>query len=191
MYDASLHYRSVSHKRSEIIRRLDLQDFVLCTLHRAENTDNLENLRSIFEGLNRIARETSIVMPLHPRTKKAMDAAGVTAEFATIDPVGYLDMIELVRRCKLVITDSGGLQKEAFFFEKGCVTLRDETEWIELVELGCNVLAGSGGVHVCEAYRNMVAAGLRFEDGLYGDGRASLRIVDELKTSIRSRPHLR
>ncbi len=187
MYDASVYYRSISGECSRILKRLDLHDFVLCTVHRAENTDDAENLKSIMEGLNRIAQDMPIVMPLHPRTRKAMDTHGIVAEFTVIEPVGFFDMIELTRHCRLVITDSGGLQKEAYFFRKGCVTLRGETEWVELVEHGYNILAGSCAEKIREAYGGMMSANLQFEDGIYGDGSASRQIVDELRTSISSR----
>jgi UDP-GlcNAc3NAcA epimerase len=187
MYDASVYYRSISGERCQILKQLDLHDFVLCTVHRAENTDDAENLKSIIEGLNRIAQDTTIVMPLHPRTRKAMDAHGIAAEFTVIEPVGFFDMIELTRHCRHVITDSGGLQKEAYFFRKGCVTLRDETEWVELVEHGYNILAGSSAERICEARDEMISANLQFEDDIYGDGRASCQIVNELRNTISSR----
>jgi len=184
MYDASVHYRRISGQRSEVLKRLDLHDFALCTVHRAENTDDPESLKSIVKGLNRIARDISVVLPLHPRTREAMDACGIVAEFTILEPVGFFDMIELTRHCKLVVTDSGGLQKEAYFFKKGCVTLRDETEWVELVEHGYNLLAGSDPGRIYEAYNDMVSSNLQFEDGLYGDGKASRQIVDELRKCI-------
>jgi UDP-GlcNAc3NAcA epimerase len=187
MYDASVYYRETSSERCRILKKLDLDDFVLCTVHRAENTDNAENLKSIMDGLNRIAQDITVVMPLHPRTRKAMDAHRIAAELTTIDPVGFFDMIELTRHCRLVITDSGGLQKEAYFFGKGCVTLRDETEWVELVEHGYNILAGSNADRVCEAYGEMISASPEFVDGLYGDGKTSSRIVNELRNTISSR----
>lgn len=186
MYDASVYYREISSERSQILKRHDLHDFALCTVHRAENTDDAENLKSIMEGLNKIARDITIVMPLHPRTRKAMDAHGIAAEFTVLEPVGFFDMIELTRHCKLVLTDSGGLQKEAYFFRKGCVTLRDETEWVELVEHGYNILAGSSAEKIREAYGEMISANLQFEDGIYGHGKASCQIVDELRNSISS-----
>ncbi len=187
MYDASVYYREISSERSQILRQLDLDDFVLCTVHREENTDNAENLKSIIEGLNRIARDITIVMPLHPRTRRVMDVHGIAVEFTVIEPVGFFDMVELTRHCRLVITDSGGLQKEAYFFRKGCVTLRDETEWVELVEHGYNILAGSSAERICEAYGEMISANPQFEDGIYGDGKASRQIVNELRTSISNR----
>ena len=187
MYDASLYYREISSERCRILKQLDLNEFVLCTVHRAENTDDAESLKSIIEGLNRIAQDITIVMPLHPRTRKAMDAHGIAVEFTVIEPVGYFDMIELTRHCRHVITDSGGLQKEAYFFRKGCVTLRDETEWVELVEHGYNILAGSSAERICEAHGEMMAANLQFEDDLYGDGNASHQIVNELRSTISSR----
>jgi len=134
MLDASLHYRARASERSLSKRpaaRLGLPPrYVLATIHRAENTDKIERLRSIVQGLNAVA-DTPIVFPIHPRTLKALATAGVALgrHIHAIEPVGYFDMLDLEEACELILTDSGGVQKEAFFFEKPCITLRDETEW--------------------------------------------------------------
>ena len=145
MYDAALYYSERSADRSDIINRLQIKpgDFILCTVHRQENTDNLENLKSIFKALSVINNQRKIVLPLHPRTRKIMETNHLTADFQVVEPLGYFDMLELLKNCSLVITDSGGIQKEAFFFGKFCITMRDETEWIELVNHHYNYLTGA------------------------------------------------
>lgn len=146
MCDAVQHYLDIAAARSDILSRLDLTPdaFVLATVHRAENTDDPGRLGAIFDGLKRFDREAApVVLPLHPRTAKAADAPGIDADGLThvIEPVGYLDMLTLERAARLVATDSGGVQKEAFFCRTPCVTLRGETEWVELVDRGWNRLA--------------------------------------------------
>lgn len=161
------------------------EPFALATLHRAENTDNPQRLRDIFEALAEISRELPLLMPVHPRTRMKLDAAGIdlgksTDRFCLIDPVGYLEMVFLLQRCRLVLTDSGGLQKEAFFFEKPCVTLRDETEWVELVEHGFNQLAGNQRDSILEAFDTMYHRTIDSSINLYGGGNASATIVKHL-----------
>ena len=120
MYDAALFYGAFSSQRSDIIKRLDLASgkYVLCTIHRQENTDNVENLRSIISSLNEIDREMPVILPLHPRTRKILGQNQIIPDFIPIEPVGYFDILELLKNCKLVMTDSGGMQKEAYFFNK-------------------------------------------------------------------------
>src|SRR5262249_28942723 len=147
-------------RRSRILADLKLarKSYILATIHRAENTDNDARLRAIFAGLQQVARECPIVMPLHPRTRGALVQAGLLAgverSFRLIEPVGYLDMIQLERHARLVTTDSGGVQKEAFFYQVPCVTLRDRTEWVETIDLGLNRL-------VSPIAAEAVAAGIR------------------------------
>ncbi len=183
MQDAAIFYSKISEKTSSIIDRLRLKQetFVLCTIHRAENTDTKENFVNLFESLNRISRETRVIFPIHPRTKKVMDDSSISTSVQLIDPVGYFDMIELLKHCAIVLTDSGGLQKEAFFFKKPCVTLRKETEWVELVDNGCNVVVGTDPKKICDEYEKMRAKKINFELDLYGSGKASERIVDILE----------
>ena len=141
MYDAALTYGRKAEEKSGIIEELKLEagQFLLATVHRAENTDDKRRLESIFRGLERVSRELPVVVPLHPRTRKALDGTEFcrqdSSELRIIDPVGYLDMIMLEKNARLIATDSGGVQKEAFFFRVPCVTLREETEWVELVEI--------------------------------------------------------
>lgn len=182
MQDAALYYSTMSAEKSGIISRLGLEGrhFVLCTVHRAENTDNPERLSGIVAALNTMSTEISIVFPLHPRTDKILKELGFDLDFEPISPVGYFDMIELLKHCQLVMTDSGGLQKEAFFFKKPCVTLRDETEWVELVESGVNLLSNPDKTEIVSAYEEMMARNISYELNLYGNGFASASIVNSL-----------
>jgi UDP-GlcNAc3NAcA epimerase len=161
--------------------KLEDEDFILCTIHRAENTDNQDVFLRIITALNEISREMRIVMPLHPRTRKVIDRTGQKLYFETIEPVGYFDMIELLKRTKVVMTDSGGLQKEAFFFMKPCITLRNETEWVELTERGLNRLVGSDTVRILDTCREMLSCPHNCSGNLYGSGQASNQIVKLLK----------
>ena len=180
MQDAAMYYAENSETRSSIFKSLDLSDFVLCTLHRAENTNDLNRLQSIINALEKINTEQKVVLPLHPRTQKIMKDAGMKTKLTIIDPVGYFDMLELLKHCSLVMTDSGGLQKEAFFFQKFCITLRDETEWVELINGGFNFLAGADEEKILKAYSKTAVAHPNFNVDLYGGGNAATRIVSEL-----------
>ncbi len=155
-------------------------DFILVTLHRAENTDDLDRLNSIINSLNKINNETPIIWLIHPRTKKIIDKNSIDIQFKVLDPLGYLEMIFMLQKCKMVMTDSGGLQKEAFFFGKNCVTLRDETEWVELIEKGFNVLVGSDSDKIEKAYIEMKSKVNDFNINLYGNGKASVAIAENL-----------
>ncbi len=143
MLDAALFYGNKSAQNSTIGNRFNLDSrYILATLHRAENTDDLKRLISIIEALNQIHTICPIVAPIHPRTRGALIKNSIVVDFTCLEPVGYFDMVELIKHSQLVMTDSGGLQKEAFFFDKHCVVLRDETEWKELTEAGINRLSG-------------------------------------------------
>jgi UDP-GlcNAc3NAcA epimerase len=157
------------------------EDFILATLHRAENTDNPERLASIVKALNKIHRQhASVVLPLHPRTRKLIVEQRLELNVRLIDPVGYFEMVWLLNHCGLVLTDSGGVQKEAFFFGKACVTLRDQTEWLELVEAGANELVGADNLKIVEAAGRNLGRKVRDNEQLYGGGEASKRIVSAL-----------
>lgn len=178
MQDGAIFYKNLVVKPNIEIKK----DFILCTIHRAENTDDETRLRNIFEALEEIAKEKQVILPLHPRTKKILENLKLNIENLTlIDPVGYLEMVWLIDNCNLVMTDSGGLQKEAYFFKKQCITLRDETEWVELVECGANTLVGSDKEKILEAFKNHSA--FNIENSLldlYGGGKASENIIQEL-----------
>ena len=181
MQDAMLFYSNYSSKKSTIVSKLGFNEFAVCTIHRAENTDNSKRLKNIISALVEIDKEVKVVLPVHPRTKKRLKELSIdTKDLTMIDPVGYFDMIELLKHCSIVLTDSGGLQKEAFFFGKPCVTLRDETEWIELIEKGYNVLAGSSKETVLSSYKKMIKSVIPNDLSLYGGGEASLNIVTSL-----------
>lgn len=158
--------------------------FVLATLHRAENTDDIERLSALVTALNAVHRTIApVVMPLHPRTRSAIQKAGLTLEVNLIDPVGYLEMIWLLQRAGVVLTDSGGVQKEAFFFNKACVTVREQTEWVELVDRGANVLVSANEQAIVEAVSIHLNRVVSDSDQLYGGGTAAVRIADYLAKS--------
>ena len=156
------------------------EEFVLSTIHRAENTDNDKRLSSILSGLNIIAKSTPVILPLHPRTKNIINNGSFDINNLTIvEPLGYLEMVYLLKRSKIVMTDSGGLQKEAFFFKKPSITLRDETEWIELIDEGFNTLVGANTLKIIKAFNNQ-DYNIDFNVDLYGKGKACYKIVLEL-----------
>lgn len=183
MYDASLFYRALAAERPESERalaRLGIDaPFRLMTLHRAENTDDRNRLEAIFAALG---SESSMrfVLPLHPRTRKYLADFGIRipANLRLIEPVGYFDMLELEEACEGIVTDSGGVQKEAYFFGKPCVTLRDQTEWVETVVAGWNRTVGADAAAIAEALAAQPPSGARPE--LYGKGDAGLRILEAL-----------
>lgn len=176
MKDTALFYSDMKKKPDINVP----EKFVLVSIHRAENTDDLQRLNSIIRSLNIISKEISIIFPLHPRTRKIIESNNIKLEFNVIEPVGYLEMIYLFEHCKLVMTDSGGMQKEAFLFNRPCVTLRDETEWVELVENGFNIIANSEEERIYNCYKQMIEKELNFNIDLYGKGNASEIIVKEL-----------
>ncbi len=176
MLDGAMFYKDLAVKPPCNIK----DNYILCTIHRAENTDDENRLKNIFEALNEIAKDRQIVLPLHPRTKKILQTLCIdTKNLTLIDPVGYLEMVWLIDNCSLVMTDSGGLQKEAYFFKKSCITLRDETEWVELVENGFNTLVGANKEKIIEAYK-MNSEFQNIELDLYGKADASEKIIKEL-----------
>ncbi len=145
MYDAALYAKDIASEKSLILSTLGLnkKEYALVTIHRAENTDNVQSLKEILEGVSRLDGE--IILPLHPRTKKIINKYEIKLDprIRIIDPVSYVDMIQLESNSRLIITDSGGVQKEAFFFRKPCITLRNETEWVETLENDWNQIVGT------------------------------------------------
>ena len=204
MYDSILYYSKLAENRSTILRDLGLiraeapnscaerfrrvpyqtQTYYLATLHRAENTDDPKNLRSILKALDEIGRKVSVILPLHPRTKKMMEVHHLfpkKGRIKLIEPVPYLDMLNLEKNAKAILTDSGGVQKEAYWLKVPCFTLRNETEWAETVKSGGNVLVGSGSKRIVKE----VSQGKRRRryltgSGVFGDGKASQRILQVL-----------
>lgn len=189
MYDATLHFGERASRESTVLAQLGLKPrtYVLATVHRAENTDDPSRLRVIFRGLADVARNLPVVLPLHPRTRRAAADAGLLAEMGGIrllNPLGYLDMVRLEMDAAVIATDSGGVQKEAYFYEVPCVTLRRETEWTELVALGWNRLAPLDSSDSVTA-TILASVGQRGQPGRpYGDGRAAERIVADLKGAL-------
>ena len=182
MLDGVLFYRQFA-KQPEIAKNQQLKtdNYILCTIHRAENTDDPQRLKNIFDALNEIAEEKPVVLPLHPRTKKLLPPTFCFhPDLIIIEPVGYLEMVWLLDHCSLVMTDSGGLQKEAYFFQKPCITLREETEWVELVEKGYNTLTGGGREEILSAYKKARTASWEMDRELYGNGKASRKVIEEL-----------
>lgn len=182
MYDASLFYAKRAESRSEILLRHGLQknNYALATVHRAGNTDDALRLRAIMEGLDSVAEQLPVLLPLHPRTRAAMRREGISPKrVQLIEPVGYLDMVALESNASVIATDSGGVQKEAYFHGVPCVTLRDETEWPELVELGWNHLVPASGAAISgEVLRAIGRCGVWATP--YGNGKAADAIVDAL-----------
>lgn len=180
MLDASLFYRELARKPTWF-DSLDVNSgsFVLATVHRAENTDDRERLDGIFQGL--AASDAPVIMPLHPRTKARLAEFNIkpASNLHVVDPVGYLEMVWLEDNCTFIFTDSGGVQKEAYFFGKPCLTMRDETEWVELVEHGWNQLVGTDSARIVDGFRK--AAKPQVASALYGDGKSAEAILDVLQ----------
>jgi UDP-GlcNAc3NAcA epimerase len=187
MYDAAIYYGSKAEAQSQILEKLDLatKEYILATLHRAENTDHAECLRTILGGLSQIANDLPVVLPLHPRTRKILTDQGIIGELShrilLIDPLGYMDMMMLEKNARLVATDSGGVQKEAYFHSVPCVTFRENTEWVELVNLGWNRLARPmDTAAVISGLRDALHSTPGPRDNPYGDGHAAERIAQIL-----------
>jgi UDP-GlcNAc3NAcA epimerase len=182
MYDASLAFREVAEARGgPLADAWKSGEFSLATIHRAENTDDPERLRSIVEALDQIAQTIChVVWPMHPRTKKKLADLGLsTASITVIQPVSYLEMLLLEGRARFILTDSGGVQKEAHFLKVPCVTLRDETEWQETLENNCNVLTGCSKDKIAAAAAAVGQAGPW--SALYGNGDAGGAMLDALQ----------
>lgn len=187
MFDAALYYSSKAEASSTIVESHDLpkNNYILATVHRAENTDHRERLARIMAELEALARLTRVVMPIHPRTLKVLSDCNISAQnILFMEPTGYLDMIKLERNSKLIITDSGGVQKEAFFHKKPCITLRTETEWVELVETGHNVLfppISDNTRSLTECVESLTSISQHsFSGSLYGDGHSAELILAEI-----------
>lgn len=189
MFDNSMYFSSIANEKQGMVETLQLTPgaFILCTIHRDSNTDNPEHLNQIIRGLLQIQRVSNqaIVLPLHPRTRKKMtellepavaEELQGNSSIQVIDPAGFLDMISLESNCSLVITDSGGVQKEAFFFKKPCIILREQTEWVEIVENGNALLVGSSEAKLIEAYHQLTSKKDYTHPPFFGDGHASEEI---------------
>lgn len=183
MYDAVLFYSRLTESKSHILDRLGIKSgtYILSTIHRAENTDVPARLENIILALKHIASQTDVILPLHPRTRKILlDTRISTGNIKIINPVPYLDTLLLEKNCKVIITDSGGMQKEAYFFQKPCLTVRDETEWVELVNAGVNHVVGTDKKRIIETLNECHNQELDFSQQFYGNGKAGRMIVDTL-----------
>lgn len=179
MYDATLYYQ-VKARKPNSAEISDEASFVLRTIHRAENTDDVARLTAIVTNLNHLAEQTPVVLPLHPRTVaalKRLPGVSLSPSMLVIEPVGFLEMTWLLANCSLVLTDSGGVQKEAYFHNKPCITLRDETEWVELVDAGFNRLMSPFSSDFLSGCTEMQSVDIKCQYGLYGNGDAAGKIV--------------
>ena len=192
MYDSILYYLKLLERKSTILKDLGFNtshesrvtSYYLATLHRAENTNDPKRLKSILKALNEIGRNTPIVLPLHPRTKKMIETYHLFSEFKNIkfiEPVSYLNMLKLEKNAKAILTDSGGVQKEAYWLKVPCLTLREETEWVETIKSGWNVLVGIGVKRIVKEVSHTEKR-RRYLKGnrVFGDGKASQKIVQIL-----------
>ena len=183
MYDAFLKFNQKIKNSENIILEVE-PPFILATIHRPENTDNKHKLISIFRELDKINEKTRVVLPLHPRTKGQLQKYGVLTEVQLIAPVGYLSMLSLLNSTEMVITDSGGLQKESFFAKKKCITVRKETEWTELIDIGVNRLSNPEELY--DTFEKMNVKKCDFSSKPYGDGNAGNLILDSIVKFISS-----
>jgi UDP-GlcNAc3NAcA epimerase len=185
MYDAALFYQKIAKPTNTIaslIEELDSQ-FYLATVHREENTNNPNRLSNIMEALDTISQITPVVLPLHPRTRKLLRELHLPQKIQILEPVSYFDMITLLSHCQGVFTDSGGLQKEAYFFHKPCVTILHETEWVELVQHGFNTLATADKERILQAEKDLKNSNKDYSLSLYGTGDAGDKIIQNLLRS--------
>lgn len=171
MLDAVRYYAEKSEEKAQVYHSLNVQkdNFVLATIHRQENTDDLANLKAVFEGLSQIHKQQKVILPLHPRTKKILENNHLHYDLQIIDPVGYFDMLELLKNCSMVVTDSGGLQKEAFFNKKPVLIARTETEWVELVENGFAKIVATDAEKMLQGFHDFQQQKLNFDAELYGN----------------------
>lgn len=177
MADALYFYQKKAALAAKLFKTPPAGPYVLATLHRAENTDDPTRLKAIVEALQEIHKRTPVYLPLHPRTLGKLTQLGIKPLFNVLEPVGYYDMLQLLSGCSMVLTDSGGLQKEAYLCQKPCVTFRDETEWVELVQTGVNKVVGTETNAILAAVAEFGQHPPTFPHALYGDGKAGEKIV--------------
>ena len=192
MYDNSMFFSPIAESKSQILKTLDIapQKYILATIHRPDNTDSHERFSAIISSLLSIIEDhnTTLVLPLHPRTRNLLsqnlDNISYPRLIASphvkiIPPASFFDMIVLEKNAQIVMTDSGGVQKEAFFFERPCVILRPETEWVEIVEHGAGIIADADSVCICEAYKKLINHPVSFPK-LFGDAKAADHIIEKI-----------
>lgn len=186
MYDAAMYYSQKAESLATVYPKLGLTpgEYILCTVHRQENTDDPIRLRAIFDSLNEINKQKKVVLPLHPRTKKLIEKNNIQLQFETIEPVGYFDIVALLSNAAMVMTDSGGMQKEAYFFKKYCLTMRDETEWVELVKNNVNTLVGADKDLILSTFNAKINEPFPIVNKLYGDGNAADKILKALEKGV-------
>jgi len=177
MADALYFYQKKAAAEAKLFKTPPTAPYALATLHRAENTDDPTRLKSIIQALEEIHPQTPVYLPLHPRTVAKLAQLGIKPTFHILEPVGYYDMLQLLGSCSVVLTDSGGLQKEAYLCQKPCVTFRDETEWVELVQNGVNKVVGTETCSILAAVKEFKEHPPKFPSALYGDGKAGEKIV--------------
>ena len=191
MYDNTRHYANIADKKSQILDKEGLRgiDYVLCTIHRDNNTDQPERLNAIFKALLKISQNIKVVIPLHPRTSKLLstnleksvfDKVTNNANIKILPPASFFDMINLERHAQMVVTDSGGVQKEAFFFQKPCLILRSETEWKEIVECGAAAITDADENRIVESFNNFIENPPHNYPEIFGDGNAAVFICKEM-----------
>jgi UDP-GlcNAc3NAcA epimerase len=155
MYDCAVKFADLAEKHCKPLTKFDLtsKNYILMTCHRAENTDDKLRMSQILNAVNTLAEDTQVLYPIHPRTKKLLEQHNLffSDNVKIVDPVGYFEMLILEKNASLILTDSGGVQKEAFFYNVPCVTMRDETEWVETVELGFNIITGADATSIIDA----------------------------------------
>ncbi|MBK0111371.1 MULTISPECIES: non-hydrolyzing UDP-N-acetylglucosamine 2-epimerase [Delftia] len=185
MYDVALYYKDRAKKESQALRKLGLSErrYALVTCHRAENTDDPARLKQILEALSEISKKLKIVLPLHPRTRKLIADYGyehMLSRMMIEEPLPFLDMVALEQAAKIILTDSGGVQKEAFFYKVPCITMRDETEWIETLDSGWNQLVGASREKILSAFESLeiMEPGEEYEP--FGNGEAGMTIASML-----------
>lgn len=185
MYDNTLYFsKKAVRPNLEAAGLNSNKEFVLATVHRQENTDDPKRLKNIFSALSTIANETPVVLPLHPRTAKVLQANNIdTSKLTIIPPASYLETLYLEKNASLVLTDSGGVQKEAFFLETPCIILRNETEWVEIVNHGAGVIAGAEFDNILSAYKKLKGKSVKFPR-LFGEGNAAERILDAIISQL-------
>lgn len=188
MYDNSLYFSKIADQKAQVLQRLGLNQkpYVLATLHRDSNTDDPERLNNILDAFKELSKEISIVLPMHPRTRKKAEHFHADNVLVT-EPVSFLEMIQLEKHANLILTDSGGVQKESYFFKKPCVILRPETEWVEIVKTGAAVLADADKKTILEASRNYLQHPPLEFPKIFGDGQAAEFILNQMDKNIKNK----
>lgn len=191
MFDLLLYYKDIARKRSKILQKLNINSkgYLLCTVHRAENTDDISRLKSIVAALERLSEDFQVILPIHPRTKNLIKKHNLKVrKVKIIESVSYIDMVKLEQEAAIILTDSGGVQKEAYFLKVPCLVLRDETEWVETVKIGWNYLAGANTnkiVDTIDKIRRIDFANKKYPY-FYGDGNSADKMLKVILKEIKA-----